>query len=202
MEFIINLIQQIDWKVILPIFTLLIGFFLGYGRDYFDRRRKVAYVKKILFTEMGDNQGVLSTLRDLRIEDKIGEFEVEIMGLRAENFSFILFETYLDRLDTLSEKEIEALTYTYSMLRKIIKNIDIYEDMIKLPENYELPEIRIPDYIFEDFTDLIETALRHNFYAMLLMQNKRVPDSAEQLNMKTIIDDVEEQMEMEFYPRM
>lgn len=186
------LLYRVNWDAIFPIFTLLLGFFLGYGKDYLDRRRKVNNIKKILFTELGDNQGLLLTIKRLKIEK---EEDFHLVVEMSEYASSVVYKTYLDRLDTLKEREIEALSYAHFQIQTVKKFILKYSDIISHPTKYEIPEEKLVGVVTSHLADTIDTAMRHIFYAMLIMQNKKVPEDANELDITELEADIEAEIE-------
>lgn len=187
-----NFLERIDWRVVTPLIALLIGYFLSEWKEYFNRRRKVRNIKKILFTELGDNQGILTTIKRYKIENE-NDFKM-IVDL-SEYFSSVVYETYLDRLDTLREREIEALSYAHFQIRTVKKFIIRYSDIIDHPSKYEIPEEKLVVIIKRDLVNTVNLAMRHIFYAMLMMQNKKVPDDAKELDVEQIEDGIEDEIE-------
>lgn len=110
MEKIQEILQQIDWKVVIPLITLLIGYLLGTGKDFLDRRRKVNNLRFVIKNELLYNYAMLLVISNEESENVITYF-VHIDGL-----SLIVFKEYFGRIDALPRNE---LIRTYQSFRHI-----------------------------------------------------------------------------------
>lgn len=64
MEVLQQLLRQIDWKVLLPILTFILGLSYSLIDKFLDRRRERNNLKTTLFFEIAGNHYLLTDLPD------------------------------------------------------------------------------------------------------------------------------------------
>jgi hypothetical protein len=114
--------QQI-FQNILPVLTLLLGYFLAKFDRYFERKRKIRNMKIILFKETLEN---FSLLNRIIPEDANTSLPPIILAIQCRQLSLSIYETYLDRFDSLKENELNRICEAYFAVKGVLKDSEEY----------------------------------------------------------------------------
>jgi hypothetical protein len=66
-----------------------------------------------------------------------------------------------------------------------------YSDILEYPERQKKPKDNPLEFVKGQLVNSINKAMLHIFYAMLLMQNKKVPDNANDLDITQLKAEIE-----------
>lgn len=125
MKFLLNIIKQIDWNIVLPIITFFVGLSYSFLDKYLERKRKVDNMRTILIQEISANYiWVDVILNEIDIAAEVSKDDKVVVAafstLEAiENLSFEVYDAYLDRLDSLKPREVNAIYVLYTRTKKI-----------------------------------------------------------------------------------
>jgi hypothetical protein len=112
METLQEMLQQIDWKVLLPVITFILGaivtFIVTFFKDYLDRRREIGNMKEIIFQELLHNYGLVN-----QIKSKDPDTSPEAFFYLIGCISISVYEAYIDRLNSLQENEVLEVLSAY-----------------------------------------------------------------------------------------
>ena len=116
METLQEMLQQIDWDKLLPIFTLILGSILGaivtfivtFFKDYLDRKREIGNMKEIIFQELLHNYGLVNQIKSKDPNKSTTGFFYFINCI-----SISVYEAYIDRLNLLTKTEIMEVLSAY-----------------------------------------------------------------------------------------
>ncbi len=119
-------VQPSQWQQIsqlIPILTLLLGYLLGKFDRYFERKRKIRNMKTILFKEIAENFNLLNKIIP---EDANTSLPPIILALQCRQLSLSVYETYLDRIDSLKENELNRLCEAYFAVKRTLTDSEEY----------------------------------------------------------------------------
>jgi len=94
------------FKLILPVFTFIGGYLLSSFDRIRESRRKLRNLKVILFKEMSQNFKLLNVVAPNDSKELPDPYLVAMM---AQRFSFLVYDRYLDRLDSLRADELNRI---------------------------------------------------------------------------------------------
>ncbi len=131
METLQEMLQQIDWDKLLPIFTLVFGsifvaivtFIVTFLKDYLDRRREIENMKSIIFHELFYNYGLVLDIKSKDPDVTPGAF-LYLIGC----ISISVYKAYIDRLNSLQRKEVIDVLSAYSDLYKFFNHKERVSD--------------------------------------------------------------------------
>ncbi len=127
METLQEMLQRIDWKVLIPILTFILGslvtFIVTFFKDYLDRRREIGNMKAIIFQELLHNYGLVNQIKDEDPDSSPGAF-FYLIGC----ISISVYEAYIDRLNSLREMEVLKVLSAYRDLYEFFNHKERVSD--------------------------------------------------------------------------
>ena len=122
-----NILQQIDWRVAIPIITFILGsmvtlivtfvtFIFAFLKDYLDRRREIKNIKSILYKELKENYKYLNWA----IPNEEADPNPEIGSFFLNYLSTSVFDSYLNRLGSLDSELLDELIDTNQSIKAML----------------------------------------------------------------------------------
>lgn len=129
-----EMLQQIDWKVLVPIITFILGsivtFIVTFLKDYLDRRREIGNMKSIIFQELCHNYGLVNQIKSKDPDASPGAF-FYLIGC----ISISVYEAYIDRLNSLQENEVLEVLSAYRDLFEFFNQKERVSDFKKVDKS-------------------------------------------------------------------
>lgn len=116
--------------IILPIVTFILGFLLSYGKDYMDKREKNRNLRTILSKEMEEN---LNILKSMVVSPNSPNEKYANSAFMKDSLFMDIYITYLDRLDNLSNEELNAVYNAYYLIKIVTETCNIFLDYYNSP---------------------------------------------------------------------
>lgn len=156
-----EILQLIDWNFVLPFLTLILGFLLGYGKDYLDRRRMRNNFKTLISGEIAYNAGYL---------EGVTRFPPEDILFATEFLITTYYDANITRLELLNKGELKLVSGFYTLIDHARRAKNVAEKGTSDDDFFGIKKQTYKEFVLDRLTeayDFAEAALEKLKYGKI-----------------------------------